>query len=799
MLNLGTLAGVLALDTGPFSTALKKSEGEFEGTGQRLKMAAATVAVAVGAALAAGFVKGLELDQANAKLTAQLRLTEDESARVGALAGELYANAYGESIEEVNTAIQGVIAQVGGLGQITDQELSQASAAALNLANIMGTDVSRVVQVAGQAVSTGLASDFEEAFDLIAAASAETMPGLEDDLLDAIDEYGPFFQTLGIQGDAAFGMLAAASKKGMYGIDKTGDAIKEFTLLATDMSTSSVAAFESMGLNADQMAQDILAGGDTASGAFNQIVSALLAIEDPVEQASTSIALFGTPLEDLSVSEIPTFLESLTSAETGLTDVAGAADEMGGKLRDNASTNIDSFMNTMQMAFVDIAGGTVIPIIMSLAGWLKDNLGPAFSAAAGVISDNVIPALVAVIGWFQENQTWVMIVAGLITAVFVPAWIAMGVQATIAGAKTAAAWVMQKASAIGAVAVQSAQIAIMVGKWVLMGTTAMINGAKMAAAWVLGMGPIGWIIAAVVAAVALIIYYWDEIVAGLEAAWNWISDIAVNVWNGILAFFEEWGWLVFAVLTGGISLVVGWIVENWDAIAAKTEEIFTAIGEFFSMIWEFILQVIDDHIEMIKGVLAWFGGLGAKFAEWFNKAKDGAIDKLKALINWAKGVPGDILKALGNIGSFLLQAGKDLLNGLWNGMKNVSGDILNWIWGLLEDMGSAVLEFFGIASPSKLFTYYGEMLGAGLGKGIRQSISGVVASAELMAEAAIPALRVPEFGPTIVNSVTSLAERDRDLLMSAVESARSVNFHVDARGSKYGPEEMRRDMALAEV
>ncbi|PSK95765.1 hypothetical protein CLV30_12817 [Haloactinopolyspora alba] len=387
-LNIGELVGYVDLDDSGFEQGMAGAEGKFDAFGSRLGAAATAVGVAVGGALGAGLLGALDLQDANALVSAQLRLTQEESARIGNVAGDLYADAYGDSMEQVNEALRAVTAQMGGLGNVTDEELTKAGQKALDLSKILGTDVTRVTQIAGQAVRNGMAKDFDEAFDLIAAASSKTMPGLEDDLLDAIDEYGPFFDAVGITGPRAFGLLAQASQQGMYGIDKTGDAVKEFTIRATDMSTASVEAYDLIGLNAEKMADRILAGGDQAQGAFDKIIRGLLSIESPSERANAAIALFGTPVEDLAVNDIPDFLRSLVDTKSGLTDVAGAATDMGNTLNDTARVEITAFGRTVKTEVVEFLETRALPVITNLAGAARDQLGPAWEAVSGWLSQH---------------------------------------------------------------------------------------------------------------------------------------------------------------------------------------------------------------------------------------------------------------------------------------------------------------------------------------------------------------------------------------------------------------------------
>ena len=278
------------------------------------------------------------IEASNDKLAASLGATPRLAARYGQLAGNLYAGAWGDSIEDVNTAIGSVKTSIQGVGSGND--LRSATIQALDFASIFEVDVVRATQVAGTAIRSGLAKDATQAFDLLVASSQRVPTQLRDDLLDATDEYGQFFASLGFSGEKAFSVLVEGAQKGTYGIDKAGDAIKEFTIRSTDMSTSSKAAYQAIGLDARTMANEVLAGGDDAQGALSKIVDGLLSIEDPADRANAAIGLFGTPIEDLNVRDIPAFLESLKGTASGLGDVEGASKRAGKALNDNGATDL---------------------------------------------------------------------------------------------------------------------------------------------------------------------------------------------------------------------------------------------------------------------------------------------------------------------------------------------------------------------------------------------------------------------------------------------------------------------------
>jgi phage-related minor tail protein len=506
-----------------------------------------------GAGLTASFMEAVGQEATSDLMAAQLDLTTAESERAGDIAGDLFANAYGDSFGEVNDALRGIIAQTGELGQVSDAELSSLGANALDLAKILGTDVVRVTQVAGQAVKHGLADNIEEAFDLIAAASQETMPGLQEELLDAADEYGKFFADIGLDGERTFGILATASQDGMYGIDKAGDAVKEFTIRATDMSTTSVAAFDMLGLDAQTMANDLLAGGDTAATAFDTIVSGLLGIEDPATRANASIALFGTPLEDLSVSEIPTFLSSLTDAGSGLDDVGGAADDAGATLNDNASTGLLTFARTLR---TDVVASLepLLPMLTDLAAFLTPLtpllLGIALALSLIGIGFAIYKAalIVATVAqWLFNAALWAnpitWIVLAVIALIAIVILLVVYWDEVVAALKAAWAWLKQGATDLK--------------NWLVNAWKSMMDSIKSA----VSSGK-DWIVDKFNAVVSFVKSLPGKISSAASGMWDGIKDAFKSAINWLIGKWNNLSFSVPSIDMGPLGSVGGFTVST---------------------------------------------------------------------------------------------------------------------------------------------------------------------------------------------------------------------------------------------
>jgi phage-related minor tail protein len=616
---------------------ISKAEGKISGAG-----------LLAGGALMAGFLEGMEVEKAGDKLAAQLALTEDESARVGAVAGDLYANAYGGSIDEVNTALSGIISRTEDLGEVSDSELSKMGAAALDYAATFDQDVAKVTQVAGQMVSEGLATDFTHAFDIMSAGSQQTAAGMQGDLLDASDEYGTFFQSLGFNGEEAFGLLATASEKGMFGIDKTGDAIKEFSILATEAGGTGAAAFEAMGMDADEMANSFLAGGDTAKAAFDKTIDGLLSMTDPAAQAQAAVDLFGTPIEDLNKAEIPEFLASLQSAESGLGNVEGASSDLGTTLNDNTATSFTTLARTAKMDLME----AIAPLIPKIQAFLDViiPLTPHISTVVGVIialvaiikTVKAIIVAVTAVQWLWNIAMTAnpigLIIAGIVALIAIIVAVIMN-------------WETVKQVTID---IWNAIVDFFVEYWPYL--FAIMTG---------GLTII----------IDFIIDHWDEIKEITSKVWNAIKDFFVNLWNSIVDFFKRkleeqkmafqivWNAIksvvesVWNKIKNSVSSAVNWVKDKitgaWNTVKTNTSNALNSAKNTVNSVWTAIQNKVSGAVNKIKG---FFSGMWDGIKNGLKSALNGAISLINGaiggineLIRGANKVPGVSIPTIPNI------------------------------------------------------------------------------------------------------------------------------------------------------
>lgn len=362
--------------------------GGFAGSTALMRLGAAggPIGIALAGAAALGVTAGKVLaDNINAGLQSlrtqdlfQTRLGVDDAtmAQYGSAAAKAYTDNWGASVEDnlraVQFGVQGGVINPGA----SDTEIQNTIAQMQTLASVMEVDVQEAARAAGQLMRGGFAADGEQAADIIVTGFQSGLD-IAGDWLDTITEYSTQFRKLGLDGGDAIGLISQGLQGGARDSDKVADSLKEFSIRAVDGSKLTAEGFAAIGLNADQMAQKFLAGGDSARSAFDTTLQAIRSLEDPIQQAMTWQALFGTQWEDMgdAINSM-----DLSTARNEFASTGGAIDAATQKLSQHASgwdslgRNIDVTFGKLQKWLADSAIGDFLNT--GIPGFINDTVFP---------------------------------------------------------------------------------------------------------------------------------------------------------------------------------------------------------------------------------------------------------------------------------------------------------------------------------------------------------------------------------------------------------------------------------------
>ena len=312
---------------------------------------------------------------------------------------DIYNDNFGDDLNDISVSMAEVAKQTK---EVDPKKVAELTEYALMLRDTFGYDVNEQIRTANM-----LMEQFEisgvEAFTLIAQGAQK---GLDKngEMLDTINEYSVQFKSLGFDAEEMFNILINGAESGVFSVDKAGDAVKEFGIRVKDGSDSTAGAFEDLGLNVEEISSDFAAGGDKAQQAFKKVTNALFAMEDPLKQNQTGVALFGTMWEDLGVDGV----KALTTLTKQVDKTADTLDDMNDIKYDDLESALNGAGRAIQTGFVLPIGQKATPAFKKFAETISKGakeangdigeMSDVFSESLGNLIDDVsdvIPEMVS--------------------------------------------------------------------------------------------------------------------------------------------------------------------------------------------------------------------------------------------------------------------------------------------------------------------------------------------------------------------------------------------------------------------
>jgi phage-related protein len=159
-----------------------------------------------------------------------------------------------------------------------------------------------------------------------------------------------------------------------------------------------------------------------------------------------------------------------------------------------------------------------------------------------------------------------------------------------------------------------------------------------------------------------------------------------------------------------------------------------------------VLEIMGATSAAVFGVLATIVGttvrvvsdlLHGNFVGAFRDAVAGVKSAVSQVGSAVSGIEGMVQRALAGAGTWLLDVGGHIVDGLEIGLAAAWGRVTSYIHGLAMELPKVVREALGIHSPSKVFQQIGNYVGTGLTRGLNGSVSGVKSSARSMTNALV--------------------------------------------------------------
>ena len=189
-----------------------------------------------------------------------------------------------------------------------------------------------------------------------------------------------------------------------------------------------------------------------------------------------------------------------------------------------------------------------------------------------------------------------------------------------------------------------------------------------------------------------------------------VIDVVRAVWPQIQAVIMS----AIQVISDVLAVFIAFFKGDWDGLWKAVQNLASSAWELiknlFSLAVNALVQIIS---RCLQAVIKWATDIYNTVKEWFGKIPD----SIKSL--WKKAE--DFLKSIN-----LVEIGKNIVSGLWDGIKSMWGNMVNWVGEKANGFVSSVKGVFGIKSPSRrMRDEVGVHLPTGIAAGIEQSAGAI--------------------------------------------------------------------------
>lgn len=684
-----------------------------------------------------------DFDKAFNTLITKTGASKDEMDGLNTAMENVYANNFGDSIEDVANSM----ATVKTNTKLSGDELQNATERALLLRDTFEFDVNESTRSAKMLMDQfGISAD--EAYNLI-AQGAQSGLDKNGDLLDSINEYAVHYKQLGFSAEGFFNSLQNGTEAGTFSVDKLGDAVKEFGIRIKDTSDATSDTLRSLGYGAvystdafqenakivkdlnkelskttdssrkaelkeqiaiyeefretmiqtnkeniemngtiEDLQTKIATGGEGAQEAIQGILTKLFAIEDPILRNAEGVTLFGTMWEDLGEDGI----KALMDVNGGISLTSSALDDINNQKYDDIGSALQGLGRTLETDVIKPLGEELKPVVEEAIGYVQAN-GPAIKD----VLSGVVSAVGDFVGFIVDNgPTILSVIAGIGAGMLV--WNVASVINSVVGAIKA----YQLANE-GATVAQ-----------------ALFNA-------VLNANPLMLIITVITAVVVALVTFiatnedvrkkfvkiWNAVKKFASDTWNSIKNTAITVWNAIKTGVSNAINSAKNTITTIVNSIKSIVSNVWNAIRSTTSSVFNSVKSTVTSVINSIKSKISSVWNSIKSTTSSvFNNIKSTMSNAINSAKSSVVNTCKNIFSGMK-------NAFSNVKDTFKSIGKNVIEGIKSGIKGAVSGLYSSIKSALGGLVDKAKDALGINSPSKVFAnVVGKAIPEGIAKGV---------------------------------------------------------------------------------
>lgn len=275
-----------------------------------------------------------------------------------------------------------------------------------------------------------------------------------------------------------------------------------------------------------------------------------------------------------------------------------------------------------------------------------------------------------------------------------------------------------------------------------------------------------------------------------------VVDAAVNIVESIVKGISDNGQMLTDTALDSVLIIVDGLISMLpELLETGVEMVVTLVNGISEKVPDMIPDIVDAILVLVEAMTSPDTLIPLLDAgiEILLAVVEGVISAVPELVDSAPRIVRNFVDAIISAVPRVVDAGWDLIAGLWDGISQAGGWLMNRIYGFLDDIVYNIKDFFGIASPSKLFRDdIGKMLALGIGVGFDDEIEKVGNMIQRSVDDIVPSVGIGKVdsgifssngsfagGVSVVQNIYSTAKTAADLMEEALyQQERAVMLGV---------------------
>lgn len=208
---------------------------------------------------------------------------------------------------------------------------------------------------------------------------------------------------------------------------------------------------------------------------------------------------------------------------------------------------------------------------------------------------------------------------------------------------------------------------------------------------------------------------------------GWLVSTGLTVFKQFAIGMVQGATGLLQALSGLLNFLKGIFSGDWSMIWVGLKNL--AVGFFNSIVGLFASVLVGGFRQAMSSLGAWisgawnslWSGLKSTASSWGQSILSGLSSLVSGIWNFFRSLPGQILSALGGLGNLLYNAGRDMINGMIRGLRDMAANLWNEAKRIAQEAANWVKRQLGISSPSKVFMEIGEFMMQGMTIGLERT------------------------------------------------------------------------------